>query len=117
MALDREGNLYVVSESTLRVLRPSAVAEVPLGSNTESARLDVDQGGYGLVTLEGRPVFSGHSVVASDGRRYSLSQRANGSIVSEEIEATAPLRASVRMSRPESPRIATLAGTGRGLSV
>ena len=112
VAVDAEGNLYVVSENTLRVLRPSVAAEVSLGIGSEPARLDVDQGGAGLVTLEGRPVFWGHAVTASDGRRYSLFQRANGAIDSQGIEAAAPLRASDRMSQPGTRRIATLTGTG-----
>ncbi len=112
VAVDADGNLYVVSESTLRVLRSRVVAEVPLGSSTESVRLNVDQPANGVVTLEGRPVFSGQIVVASDGRRYSLSQRANGSIAAQSIEAAAPLRLSTRTLGPGSRRIATLAGTG-----
>ncbi len=112
VAVDAAGNVYVVSQSTLRVMRPSWEAVVPLGSTAEPARLDLEGGGSGLVTSEGSPVFSGQALVARDGSRYRLSQRPDGKIIAVGVGAVAPLRVSAGMSRPGTRRIDTLAGIG-----
>ena len=87
-AADAAGNVYIADarNARIRVVRPGFQIHVRLGASEETVALLLWEDG--VLTLGGKPVYSGSQVVAASGNSYSLTAGLDGGILATFVPET-----------------------------